>query len=243
MIRARALSSELGGRFIERGQHSLQRMRRRYGEQGILVVTERELRYEDGEEALYFHPSMANIRVKRLMKGESDPMIEVSGCRPGDEVLDCTAGLASDSIVFAFAVGEHGSVTALESQPLMCAIIRDGLARYESGLPDLDRALRRIEARCSHHLETLASLPDNSYDIVYFDPMFRRPVHQSSAIGPLRQLANHDAILPEAIAHARRVARRSVVLKEHERSGEFERLGFEHKLLRASNLAYGVIHT
>ncbi|MFS0722359.1 class I SAM-dependent methyltransferase [Paenibacillus sp. 1P07SE] len=240
---AQQLSTELGGRYIARGQHSLQRMRRRFGERGILVLSERELRYEDGEESLYFHPSMANIRVKRLMKGETDPMITASGCQTGDAILDCTAGLASDSVVFAYAAGDQGSVTALESQPLLCAIIRDGLRRYESGVPELDQALRRIEVRCADHLETLSSLPDDSYDIVYFDPMFRRPLRQSSAIDPLRQLANPEAVSSAAIREACRVARRCVVLKEHERSGEFERLGFGQLFVQASNLAYGVIHT
>jgi len=243
LAQAQALAVQLDGRYVERRQHSLQRIRRRYGQPGILVVSERDLRYEDGEESLYFHPSMANIRVKRLMKGESDPMIEASGCRQGDAVLDCTAGLASDSIVFAYAAGSEGSVTALESQPLLCEIIRDGLLRYEAGVVEIDEAMRRIETRCEHHLEVLAALPDDSYDIVYFDPMFRRPLQQSSAIGPLRQLANHEAISEAAIHHARRVARRCVVLKEHDRSGEFERLGFEQRLVQASNLAYGVIQS
>lgn len=243
VARAQTLAAGLGGRYIARGQHSLQRLRRLFGEPRILVVSERELRYEDGEEVLYFHPSMASIRVKRLIKGETDPMVSAAGCQAGDRILDCTAGLASDSIVFAYAVGEMGSVTALESQPLLCAIIADGLRRYKSGLAPLDGALRRIEAQCALHLEALAALPDDSYDVVYFDPMFRRPMHQSSSMGPLRQMANHDAISAEAITQARRVARRCVVLKEHERSGEFERLGFQHKHVQASNLAYGVIHT
>lgn len=236
------LSHELGGRLVPRKQDSLARMKKRYGEDSVLVADDNGLRYyEESEEPLYFHPSMAYVRVKRLRSGESDPLIEVSDCRAGDSVLDCTAGLGSDAIVFSYASGQEGKVIALESEPILCAVVREGLRTYETIHPDVNEAFRRIELQCANHMDWLAELPDKSVDIVYFDPMFRRPMHDSSALAPLRGLANNGALDAEAVHQAKRVARKTVVLKEHRDSGEFLRLGFERR--HVNKIAYGVIST
>ncbi|WP_270171397.1 class I SAM-dependent methyltransferase [Paenibacillus sp. SYP-B4298] len=241
---AKRLAAELSAVYVHRGQHSLRRIGRRLGEERLLVVTSHNLRYYEGEEQpLYFHPSMALIRIKRLISGEHDPMLVASRCAPGDEVLDCTAGLGADSLVFSFAVGAQGRVTALESEPVLAALVRDGLLRYDTGIADVNEAMRRIELIAANHAERLASLPDNSYDIVYFDPMFRRPIQESSALQPLRQLANHSELSASSVAEAVRVARKAVVLKEHRWSGEFARLGFEQVQASTSKIAYGVIAT
>lgn len=241
---AKRLAEELSAVYVHRGQHSLRRMSRRLGEERLLVVTSHNLRYyEGGEPPLYFHPSMALIRIKRLISGESDPMLVAGSCAPGDEVLDCTAGLGADSLVFSFAVGARGRVTALESEPVLAALVSDGLMRYDTGMVDVNEAMRRIELVAENHAERLAALPDNSYDIVYFDPMFRRPIQESSALQPLRQLANHSALAAASVTEAVRVARKAVVLKEHRWSGEFARLGFEQVQASTSKIAYGVIAT
>ncbi|MBB3110381.1 16S rRNA G966 N2-methylase RsmD [Paenibacillus phyllosphaerae] len=234
------LSEELGGRLVDRKQHSLTMLKKRYADDRLLVVDPSGLRYyEHSDEPLYFHPSMAYVRVKRLRKGERDPLMDISGCQQGDTVLDCTAGLGSDAIVFAYAVGKEGHVTAIESEPILCAVVRDGLKTYKTMHEDVNEAFRRIEMQCVNHRNYLQSLPDKSVDIVYFDPMFRKPVHESSALEPLRSVANADALDEETIRHAVRVARKSVVLKEHAASGEFERLGFACK--HVNKIAYGVI--
>ncbi|WP_274650640.1 class I SAM-dependent methyltransferase [Paenibacillus humicola] len=237
---ANGLAAELGGRYVPRRRETLSGLKTLYGDARLLVADERGLRYyEDSDEPFYFHPSMAYVRVKRLRRGERDPLVELSGCRPGDTVLDCTAGLGSDAIVFSYAAGPEGRVTALESEQLLYTIVREGLKTYATDHHDVNEALRRIDVRLADHREYLAALPDNSADIVYFDPMFRQPIHESAALQPLRALANPSALSADTIRHAVRVARRSVVMKEHRESGEFERLGF--RLRHANKIAYGVI--
>lgn len=239
---ARELASAWNARYILRRQSSVRRLRERYGELPLLVLTDRELLYyPEGEEPLFFHPSTALIRLKRLLKGESDLMLEQAGVRPGDRVLDCTAGLASDALVFAYAVGPTGRVTALESEPVLALLLRKGLAAYRTGLAPADEAMRRIEIVHVDHMSYLAGLPDNSCDVVYFDPMFRLPVGESSAMKTLRPVANNAALTEDTIREARRVAARTVVLKEHRDSPEFERLGFEKSVRSHSKIAYGVI--
>ena len=91
------------------------------------------------------------------------------------------------------------------------------------------------------HLDYLRSLPSGSRDIVYFDPMFRDPLHDSAAIGSLRDLANGSALSAESVEEAKRVARKTVVLKEKRGSTEFARLGFTELARGNAKTSYGVI--
>lgn len=240
---ASRLSVELNAKLLDRKNLTVNKLLTLTDDSQLIVVTEQEVRYYDGqsETPLYFHPSMAFVRVKRLRRGETDPLIQLSGCEPGDHIIDCTAGLASDSLVFSYAAGENGHVTAIESQPVLCALVREGLAGYETGLSDVNEAMRRIEMRCVNHLDYLKSMTDNSADIVYFDPMFRQPLKESSSMEPLRGIANMDALTSEVINEAKRVARKCVLLKENGISTEFARLGFERRHVNTSKIAYGVI--
>ncbi|WP_058304380.1 class I SAM-dependent methyltransferase [Gorillibacterium timonense] len=238
---ARRLAAKSGGRYVDRRRDSLPDLRKKYGDQGILLLTEEKMMYcPVSGDPIYFHPSTAYIRVKRMTKGESDPLVDLSGVRPGDRVLDCTAGLASDSIVFAHAVGDSGKVTALESEAITVLLLEEGLVHYEAKFQAVNEAMRRIEVVHTFHLDYLRKLPDKSYDIVYFDPMFRIPVEESSSISPYREIANPDPLTLEAVEEAKRVAIRRVLLKEHRDSPEYERLGFLKHRSR-TKIAYGVI--
>ncbi len=121
-------------------------------------------------------------------------------------------------------------------------IVREGLKRYQSEVEELNEAMNRIEIIHNEHLDYLMGLPDQSVDIIYFDPMFRIALADSSALAPIRSIANHQPLDLEAITHAKRVARKSVVLKEHVKSKEFVRLGFEQVYSTYSKIAYGVIN-
>ncbi|RTE11109.1 class I SAM-dependent methyltransferase [Paenibacillus whitsoniae] len=239
---ARSLAARYGGRFVPRKKYSLEHLGRNYKDEGILLVTREEIRYyEEDEPPAFFHPSMSLVRIKRMLRGEADTLIELSGAAPGDRVLDCTAGLASDSIVFAFAVGDQGRVTALESEAVPAMLIQEGLVRYESDIPEVNDAMRRIDVRRTDHLSYLQQAASGSVDIIYFDPMFRRPIQESAAMSTLRSRANDAAVSVEAIAEAKRVARKCIVLKEHRDSPEFARLGFENVLRSTTKTTYGVI--
>ncbi|WP_409346869.1 class I SAM-dependent methyltransferase [Paenibacillus sp. MBLB4367] len=237
------LADGLEGKLVPRRQYSLPRLRSMYGDSDILVANERELRYYAGDGTeVYFHPSNGYVRIKRMRKGESDLLIEISGASPGDSVLDCTAGLAADAIVFAYAVGPTGTVTALESSPVLACLLREGLSSYTTEIAEATVAMRAVRVEESDHLDYLRRQPDRSFDIVYFDPMFRKPIQDSSSMSPIRSVADMRALTEEAVAEAKRVARRCVILKEHRDSGEFERLGFtRNDRSQAAKTVYGVI--
>lgn len=240
--RAHALAAKSGCSYVPRNRASMAKLAGQYPGEDVLVVLEGGARlHRPGEQPMAFHPSMSFVRAKRLFKGEKDTMLEAAGVRPGDTIIDCTAGLGSDSIMFSLGTGQEGKVIAMEDSLPLWALLHEGLAYYASGLQAFDEALRRIEPRHGHHNRFLEQMPDQSADVVYFDPMFRDPVLESSSISPLRAFANNSRLEEAAIAEACRVARRTVILKEKLGSGEFERLGFRVLGRSHSKITYGVI--
>ncbi|KIL34904.1 SAM-dependent methyltransferase [Cohnella kolymensis] len=243
VTRARQLAAELQAAFVPRRNMTLRGMQSKYSADGVLVVMPKELRYvSEGLPPLFFHPSMALIRVKRLRDGGNDALVTVSGLQRGDSVLDCTAGLCSDSLVLSYAAGPEGKVIAVEASPILHTIVREGLQTYETGFPDIDAAMRRIEPLLGFHDDVLEKMKDNSVDIVYFDPMFELAVGASTSMKPLRSQAHGEPLSETAVRNAVRVARKKVVLKDHRDSGQFERLGFDRIRVSTSAVAYGVIH-
>lgn len=242
VARAKALAEESGAVYVQRAGRSLEDLRQRYGHNDILVILENAVRLSGApDQLMVFHPSMSYVRAKRVLKGEPDLMLKAAGLSPGDHVVDCTAGLGADSIMFAVGTGETGKVTAMESSFPLYLLLKEGLRSYESKLAEFNQALQRIEVQHTDHLTGLRAMADKSADIVYFDPMFRDPTLSSSALSPLRGYANGLPVSDEAIAEARRVARKAVLLKEKRDSGEFERLGFAVPERNRSKITYGVM--
>lgn len=239
---ARRLAEEMKADYVPRRRDTLRHLAVRHRADGILVAARDGLKYvSDGQPALFFHPSMGFVRIKRMLAGEPDPMIEAAGAAAGDTVLDCTAGLASDAIVFSHAVGPAGAVRAVEASPLLYVIVREGLRSARTGLAEVDDACRRIVMTQGDHAGILRGMPDRSVDVVYFDPMFSDPVQASEAIRPLRGHALHEPLNASVVREAVRVARKSVVMKNAKGSAEFARLGFALPRPTKSAAWYGVI--
>lgn len=242
LLRASKIAEQAGIRLVPRKRFSIPNLFVQYGADAVLIVTQGKVRlFREDQPVLEYHPSMGYVRAKRLLRGEPDPMIDVSRAQEGDRVLDCTAGLGTDSLVFAVKVGPTGLVRSLEASPELSVLLREGFASYETEKTAVSDAMRRVEVIHADHLDYLRSLPDGSFDIVYFDPMFRKPVYDSSAISPLRVYADTRALSEESIREAVRVARKTVVLKEKKGSGEMERLGFAPDARNHAKITYGVI--
>ena len=241
-VLAARTAAALGIPNVSRGNDSLEELRAAYGVDTVLVARRGLLTLVTAEGELFFHPGMSHLRIKNLLLGHGDHLVTALGLTEGMHVLDCTLGTGADAIVESFAVGAAGAVTALESNPLIAAVIADGLAHATGDNYEMHAAMRRITV---HHADALAFLRAaemDSYDVIYFDPMFRRPLHESAGMNALRVLADMRALTEEMIAEACRVARRRVVMKERRESAEFERLGFTHIMGgKYSRIAYGVM--
>lgn len=239
---AEEISLKLGGQFVRREDFSFDKLKRLYGAENILLVKKNSLSIITSDGELFFHPNTAHLRIKNLRGGEGDRLIDALKISEGAKVLDCTLGLGSDAIVESFIAGAAGKVVALEINPLIAEVVSYGLKNFSDDSPHILQAMRRVEVINDDCGEFLKICADNSFDVVYFDPMFRRPVQRSSGINPIRPLADNSPLTKKTIHEACRVAKFRVVMKEHNGSPEFERLGF--KVVEGgkySSVAFGVI--
>lgn len=229
--------------FVDRAGKSISRIQKEYGADGVIVWNREGPILHIEEQKFYFHPSMAKNRISVYRKlGTEDPFVIACDLQNNDEILDCTLGLGADATVASFFCPE-GRVIGLESSAPIAWVVKWGMKLYKSGINWLDEAIHRIEVINSNHISYLQSLPDNSFDIVYFDPMFRKPLLKSLPLSPLRTLANHEPLTSESIKEACRVARKRVVVKELADSEEFFRLGITKFSSSPNNkITYGIIN-
>ncbi|MGI2326987.1 class I SAM-dependent methyltransferase [Planococcus sp. YIM B11945] len=236
---AARISIELGIPFVRRNKQAVGKLHEAFNADVLVAAKERLEFYPLGKiEPFFFHPNSSAFRTKRPL--EQDPLIEISGLQPGDRFLDCTLGMASDAIVASQRVGERGSVIGCEAHAIIAYVIQNGLAQY-GAMPHLTEAMKRIQVIGGIAEDYLAALPDNSADVVYMDPMFTEEITEASNFSPIRAAANYGQLTERWVAEARRVARKSVVLKAHFRSQDFERFGFERRVRPNTKFHYGAI--
>lgn len=227
--------------YVPRCRKSLPALMQEQQAEGVVVWKEGgPVLYLDNEQ-FFFHPNMAKIRIGAFRKqGQVDPMIKACGLQPGDKLLDCTLGLGADAIVAAYFT--QTQVIGLESSPVVAAIIKWGMRQFNSDISWLSEPIHRIEVIQADHYDFLAQQDDNSFDVVYFDPMFRQPLLKSQPLSPLRRLADPRPLSIDTIKEACRVARSRVVVKERYKGEEFKRLGIETVYSTSGHLAYGIIN-
>ncbi len=235
--------TEVGLPFVERKGQSISQIKKNYNAEGVIVWQEGGPILHIGGQKFFYHPSMAKNRIAIFRKkGLLDPLIEALDLTNGDKVLDCTLGLGADAAVIAY-FNPNGYIAGLESSFIIANIIKWGMKLYSSELTWLNEAIKRIEVIKVEHLSYLQSLPDNSFDLVYFDPMFRTPLLKSEPLSPLRLLANPKPLSSATVNEACRVARKRVVIKELAGNQEFSRLGITRFSGSPNNkITYGIIN-
>ena len=152
------------------------------GETGLTLPEGVELRRIDGRLTLMadgmelaedFREMLPRLRPDRLGRELLVKAVRVRGVE-GIRVFDATAGLGEDSLLLAAA---GFSVTMCEGDPVIAALLADGLGRAAD-----DHELSGIVGRMSlvegDSIEILPSLTE-SPDVVYLDPMF--PARTKSA--------------------------------------------------------------
>ncbi|MGM9987442.1 MAG: class I SAM-dependent methyltransferase [Bacillaceae bacterium] len=240
---AKEVAIELNCIYKERRKVSIPHMQETYQEDILVVGRNRLQLYPKGNQPpFFFHPNSATFRVKRLMDGKHDPIIETAGLRSGMRLLDCTLGLASDSIVASYVVGETGCVTGIEHNRYVAYLAKQGLQQWDSGMATFNEAMKRINVVNAHHLAFLKSCEENEYDVVYFDPMFEASLLHSDGIEGIKAFACYDELLEESIMEAKRVAKEKVILKDHYQSDRFNRFGFQQIIRKTSKFHFGYIN-
>ena len=239
---AHAVCEALDVRFEPRKKRSVAKMSKDYNAHVIVAGKNRYEYYPIGTiEPFFFHPNSAAFRLKRLARGEQDPMIEACDLQAGDSFLDCTLGIGADSLVAAFTVGETGRVVGLEANSNVAFIVKKGMQTYDTTELPLTACMRQIEVICSEAVPYLKTVPDDTFDVVYMDPMFEEVIEESNNFEPLREAGEHFTLTAEWVEEAKRVAKKRVVLKAHFRSDWFDEFGFTRDIRLTSKFHYGVI--
>lgn len=227
--------------FVMRKKQSLEALEIRYNDDILVVSSDRiSIKLLNIDTLLVYHPNFAMVRAKRMIKGETDALIETAGLEKGMSFLDCTAGLGADSIISAMTVGARGKVYAIETNFPLYVLLKEGLSHYESPLEEIINSMRQVEVVHADHVKYLESLADNSIDVVYFDPMFSTEIEESQGIQAISAVAN-QGLTTQAVKEASRVAKRKVILKDHYKSPRFKDYGFEQVVRKSSKFHYGII--
>lgn len=240
-LKAQEWATELCLEYLDRKENeALDILLKKSESKALLVATNIGPKIYSRFGNLFFHPSMAVLRLQRVKKRETDHFVNALALRPGSKVLDCTMGLASDAAIASFIVGSSGQVVALEASQVLHFLVSKGLKEYKADDPDLNIAMQRIVTHCVEAEEYLQQLQTNSFDVVYFDPMFEWPVSGSSNMEPLRPVADERPISIDTIKKALKVAPR-VVIKERDLK-ILQKLGCTEILGgRYSRIKYGIV--
>ncbi|WP_161524680.1 class I SAM-dependent methyltransferase [Alteribacter lacisalsi] len=241
--RADRACTALSAPYVERGRFSIASLQRRWNCPVLVAEAGRLVLHTHGKESLFYHPNVAMIRAKQYIRTGSDPMVKAAGLKKGMSFADMTLGLGSDALVASLAVGNSGKVFGTEVNPVLCHIVKEGFRTFKTGNDTVTQAMRRIHTTCSDHLDWLRNMPNSSVDVVFFDPMFKEEVKGSDGLSPLKQLAassQFEPFLQNAVAEARRVARKAVILKDHFRSGRFQEGGFTVEVRPSATYHFGV---
>ncbi|MBD2858314.1 class I SAM-dependent methyltransferase [Spongiibacter sp. KMU-158] len=138
----------------------------------------------------------------------------IGGRQPGMQIVDATAGLGRDSALLA----SYGAqVTLCERNPVVAALLQDGLLRGEQSAPDIAEIVSRmtlIRDSASHYLNSINE--QEKPGIIYLDPMF--PESGKSALVKKEMRLFHDLVgkdddADELLALALQKAEYRVVVK------------------------------
>ena len=227
---------------VERKKRSIPKLQDIYQADILVAGKDRYSFYKRGsEEPFFFHPNSATYRLRRIVKGEVDPLVAASELKLGDSFLDCTLGLGSDAIIAASIVGEQGTVEGIEADQIVAFLTKVGLHNFPIDFSLLQEAMKRIQVIHAEAIDYLKTCESNSRDIVFLDPMFTIPIEESSNFEVLREIGVTDTVTEEWVREALRVCKRRVVLKDHYQSPIFARFGFTQQIRQYTKVHYGVL--
>lgn len=215
MEMAQHLAKKFNIPFIPRSNYTISFICRRNSLDGALIVNNEEVTFIQNKKSFSFHPNMASLRINNLTNGKRDRLIELSEATSGERVLDCTLGMASDAMVFSHAVGKEGEVVGLEKSGILKIIVETGLKKLK---------ISNIRVIDSDYSSFLTKEKDNSFDIVYLDPMFDKSLEKSNGLELVRRLAEYTPLTEGDIKEAVRISRRYVIVKDGREGSTLKRL-------------------
>lgn len=241
--KAEKIARELNIPYIKRDNLSIEKTIIKEKLDYLMVVEKNNIVIKGIDSTLFWHPNMTELKIKSIKDGNKESMIEAADLKKGDRILDCTLGFAGDSIIFASVVSDTGRVVGTEVDKYIAYLTKDGLENYDEVNPETKKYMKSIEVINKSYEEYLSKQEANSFDVVYFDPMFKEPNKKSSSINSFRAFADHEGLTKEIIEEALRVCKRRIVIKERFGFNDLEKLGVEkyYGSSKRGGIVYGVI--
>lgn len=215
---AHQIAQQFNINFISRNKYTIAKLHQYYGERLLVVDEQKIVLYLSQQSPIHFHPNSAMFRIKRLQQGQIDPLIEMCELKSNDLILDATFGLGSDSLVLASQL-TSGKIIATEANENLATIMMAGMQHHP--YRQLQSSIDKITLLQQHHYDYLLQCDDNSFDIVYFDPMFDTTIVASSALQQVKHTMAYEMITQATIEQALRVTRRAVILRNHFKNRAF----------------------
>ena len=179
-----------------------------------------------------------------MKQGHEDRLCRLLPEKEGLSVLDATFGQGGDSLTMSWFLGNRGHVTALEKSRALYEIGQAAIASFRDPKDkELTEALRRITLIHGDFLSFLREAGPKSFDVIYFDPMFKAPVkRRENNMEGFRRAASYDSLTEEALELARKAAGMRIIVKERPFSSLFSTGLFRFvDRRRGQSTAYGVI--
>lgn len=197
------------------------------------------IKWRGGE--FFFHPSVSILRMRNIRNGQRDYLIEALELEGNEKVLDLTFGLGSEAILIA-AFLPFGKVVGLEKSIHIYTVVSEGIKNFKTELNWLKNALSKIELIHTDFKDFVRKASNETFDIVYCDPMFENPKYESSAMNPLRPFAVYDTVNEDDLKHFIRIAKKKVVLKSCVEDNLFRKIKVDKVIgSKKSGIIYGII--
>ena len=147
-------------------------------------------------------------------------------------------GLAGDSILLSY----YGhTVTSIEKNKIIHLITSNGLKNYISPSEKINKAMRKITTHNYDCIDYLKKSPDNTFDIIYFDPMFSHTIKESENLLGITPLADKNFRYKEFIKEASRVGKDKIIIKAHFRDNIFEKYNFTRIIRKNTKFHFGFL--
>lgn len=208
---------------------------------GALIVTKEGPSFVTKEGMPHqFHLSMAHLRLLEIDRGHTDNLLQAIGYETVASVLDCTAGLGSDSAVISYGCPQLTRHTAIEGHPILGYITNYGFRHFQHKNPSVTEALRRIQLVICNYQDYLKQIEPNRYDVIYLDPMFENPVYESPQFLQWRGHLLESKVGPDIVELGLEKSKR-LVIKERKGSRLFKDIPpIEMVGGKYSSIAYGI---
>ena len=231
--KAQQLADDLRLKYIIRNKETIKQLLSSVD--GVLVVYKNKLSYFENDSELFFHLDTTALKIKN---SDNEPLVEIIEEKE-QSILDCTMGLAGDSILLSY----YGhKVISLEKNNIIHLITTNGLKNYISPNKEINKAMRKIKTHNIDCLDYLKQCPNDNYDIIYFDPMFSHNITESNNLEGILPLANTTFPYEEFVKEAKRVARKKIIVKAHFKDIIFEKYNFTRITRKNTKFHYGFIN-